>query len=108
MANGKYVCADLDRQTKLIANKDWNQIWERFTKVDNGDGTISLKAVANSKFVCAEQNLNDSVDGEPRQQFGMGKVLCGDHLRKRRGENGKNGKRRALKKSGENFANFNS
>ncbi|KAL3099195.1 hypothetical protein niasHS_000803 [Heterodera schachtii] len=60
LANGKYVCADKDRDAKLIANKDWNQVWERYNKVDNADGTISLRAVMNNKYVCAEQNLNDS------------------------------------------------
>ncbi|KAL3120968.1 hypothetical protein niasHT_002596 [Heterodera trifolii] len=61
LINGKYVCADLDREAKLIANKNWVQVWERFNVVNNAkDGTISLKAVANGKFVGAQQNLNNN------------------------------------------------
>jgi endo-1,4-beta-xylanase len=53
---GKFVSADLNRSTRgeLIADRDVAAAWERFDVVDNGDGSISLRAQANGAYVTAE------------------------------------------------------
>ena len=38
----------------LIANRTEIGQWEKFELIDNGDGTVSLKAMANDKYVCAD------------------------------------------------------
>jgi glucosylceramidase len=58
LANGKYVCADNNGNSSLIANRDAAKGWESFWIVDMGSGKIALKAVANNKFVCAENAGN--------------------------------------------------
>lgn len=42
------------RQAPLIANRDVVGPWEKFQVINNGDGSISLRANANGKFVTAE------------------------------------------------------
>jgi hypothetical protein len=37
----------------LIANRTSVREWERFSLVDNPDGTISLRAYANGRYVTA-------------------------------------------------------
>ncbi|MNP08976.1 Beta-porphyranase A precursor [compost metagenome] len=54
--NNKYVCADIDQGTKLIARSTSIQQWEKFKKVQLADGTIALQAMANNKYVCTDIN----------------------------------------------------
>lgn len=54
IANNKVVCADNYGNDPLIANRDsFAGDWEKFTIVNNGDGTFSLRSGANNKYVCA-------------------------------------------------------
>ncbi len=50
---GKVVCADNYGNNTIIANRDsYGGDWEKFTLVNNGDGTVSLLSGANNKYVC--------------------------------------------------------
>ena len=49
----KYVCADNYGESNLIANRDSTGNWEHFLFYNNSDGTISIQARANNKFLCA-------------------------------------------------------
>ena len=67
LANGLYVSADIDTADgKLYANKEKDQITgklddtERFFRITNPDGTISLISKANGRYVAAD--LNKSSD----------------------------------------------
>jgi hypothetical protein len=40
----------------LIANRTSAGSWEAFTEVDTGGGKLALRANANGKYVCAENN----------------------------------------------------
>ena len=57
MANSKYVCAEDGGNTPLIANRSYVGHWESFDLIYNNDGTISLHAKANNKYVSLESNL---------------------------------------------------
>ncbi|MDP5275222.1 glycoside hydrolase family 30 beta sandwich domain-containing protein [Chengkuizengella axinellae] len=59
MANDKFVSAEDEGISPLIANRDAAQGWEQFEVVDGGDGFIALKSLANGKYVTAE-NGGDS------------------------------------------------
>lgn len=56
MANGKFVCAENDGDSPLIANRDWAREWETFEVIHLGNHRIALRSVANGKFVCAEND----------------------------------------------------
>jgi GH25 family lysozyme M1 (1,4-beta-N-acetylmuramidase) len=50
-ANGRYVTAESAGAAPLIANRAAIGSWEQFVLVHNGDGTVSLRAVANGRYV---------------------------------------------------------
>lgn len=53
-SNGKVICSDNYGNDPLIANRDsYSGAWETITIVNNNDGTVSLKAGSNEKYVCA-------------------------------------------------------
>lgn len=72
-ANGKYLCADdcgNPANRPILANRETASDWERFTVIENMDGSVSFKAKANGRYLSAELNaggcLNaraDIVDG---------------------------------------------
>lgn len=54
LANSKVVCADNTGADPLAADRDsCSGAWETFAIVNNSDGTVSFKSVANNKYVCA-------------------------------------------------------
>ena len=54
VANDKYVVAENGGSDPLIANRDsYSGAWETFFILNNDDGTVSIKAEANNKYVCA-------------------------------------------------------
>jgi type 1 glutamine amidotransferase len=53
-ANSRYVSADNNGASPLIANKTAIGTSEQFTLVDLGSGRIALRSRANNMFVCAE------------------------------------------------------
>ena len=55
----KYVCADNYGESNLIANRDSTGNWEHFLFYNNSDGTISIQARANNKFLCAVFDHNN-------------------------------------------------
>ena len=55
----KFVCADNYGESNLIANRDSTGNWEHFIFVNNNDGTISIQARANNKFLCAVFDSSD-------------------------------------------------
>lgn len=57
LANGRFVCADLDQGAKLLSNRDAAQGWETFTLESKGGNDYALKARANGKYVCADLDL---------------------------------------------------
>jgi hypothetical protein len=56
IANGKFVSADNDGNSPLIANRDWDRAWETFEVVHMGNHRIALRSVANGKFVTADND----------------------------------------------------
>lgn len=60
VANDKFVCAEDGGNAPLTANRDsYSGAWETIIIENNNDGTVSLKAEANNKYICAvldEQN----------------------------------------------------
>ena len=57
-ANGKFLTAEWFGNAPLIANRNWNFLWEYFKLISNTDGTVSLQAKANHKYVCADNDGN--------------------------------------------------
>ena len=54
VANEKYVAAENGGSDPIVANRDsYGGSWETFYLINNDDGTVSLKADANNKYVCA-------------------------------------------------------
>lgn len=54
VANEKYVVAENGGSDPIVANRDsYGGSWETFYLINNDDGTVSLKADANNKYVCA-------------------------------------------------------
>jgi hypothetical protein len=58
VANNGYVSVQTNRA--LISSATSVGTNEKFTKVDLGSGKIALKSLANSSFVCADQNLTNT------------------------------------------------
>ncbi|HYF64279.1 MAG TPA: glycoside hydrolase family 5 protein, partial [Herpetosiphonaceae bacterium] len=56
LANNKYVSADLNQGGKLVAGSAGVLGWEKFRRVDLGNGTFGLQALANNKYVSADLN----------------------------------------------------
>ncbi|WP_310603025.1 cellulase family glycosylhydrolase [Anaerosporobacter sp.] len=52
-ANGKYVCAEDEGASPLVANRDSAGGWEQFKVVYNSDNTVSFQSSANGKYLCA-------------------------------------------------------
>ncbi len=52
-ANGQYVCAENAGANPLVANRAAVGAWETFARVNNPDGTISLRATVNNRYVVA-------------------------------------------------------
>lgn len=54
VTNEKYVVAENGGSDPIVANRDsYGGSWETFYLINNDDGTVSLKADANNKYVCA-------------------------------------------------------
>lgn len=54
VANEKYVATENGGSDPIVANRDsYGGSWETFYLINNDDGTVSLKADANNKYVCA-------------------------------------------------------
>ena len=54
IANGQVVCAENGGSETIVANRSsCGGAWETFQIVNNDDGTVSLKSIANGKYVCA-------------------------------------------------------
>lgn len=54
VANAKVVCAENAGNETIAANREsCGGAWETFQIVTNDDGTVSLKSMANQKYVCA-------------------------------------------------------
>ena len=54
VVNEKYVAAENGGSDPIVANRDsYGGSWETFYLINNDDGTVSLKADANNKYVCA-------------------------------------------------------
>ena len=62
IANDKVVCADNTGADPLIANREsFGGDWEKYTLVNNSDGTVSLRSAANNKYVCAVIDENNQL-----------------------------------------------
>lgn len=61
MANDQYVAAENAGADPLIANRSTVGTWERFSIVDNGDGTVALLSLANNLYVSADMNNNGTL-----------------------------------------------
>ena len=54
VANEKYVATENGGSDPIVANRDnYSCSWETFYIVNNDDGTVSIKADANNKYICA-------------------------------------------------------
>ena len=54
VANEKYVATENGGSDPIVANRDsYGGSWETFYLINNDDGTVSIKADANNKYVCA-------------------------------------------------------
>jgi len=61
LANDQYVAAENAGADPLIANRTSVGFWERFTIVENDDGTVSLLSYANDRYVSADLNHNGTL-----------------------------------------------
>lgn len=59
--NTRYVSADNNGASPLIANKTTAGTYEHYVVVDAGEGTIGLRCVGNTQYVCAESEGNASL-----------------------------------------------
>lgn len=86
-SNGEYFCADGEEQEtarRIMANRDNPSDWEKFVLNRNADGTISVKAKVNGKFLSvdaeAEGRMNAQADEiREREKFWLAK--CEDNGR---------------------------
>lgn len=54
VVNEKYVATENGGSDPIVANRDnYSGSWETFYIVNNDDGTVSIKADANNKYICA-------------------------------------------------------
>ena len=85
IANDKVVCAENGGSDPLMANRDsYSGAWETLFIENNNDGTVSLKAEANNKYVCAvldEQNqlLPRSDSPSTWEKFQIYKIKDGEY-----------------------------
>ena len=62
IANGQVVCAENGGSETIVANRSsCGGAWETFQIVNNDDGTVSLKSIANGKYVCAVIDENNQL-----------------------------------------------
>lgn len=62
IANGQVVCAENGGSETIVANRSsCGGAWEIFQIVNNNDGTVSLKSIANGKYVCAVIDENNQL-----------------------------------------------
>lgn len=62
IANGQVVCAENGGSETIVANRSLcGGAWETFQIVNNNDGTVSLKSIANGKYVCAVIDENNQL-----------------------------------------------
>lgn len=62
IANGQVVCAENGGSETIVANRSsYGGAWETFQIVNNNDGTVSLKSIANGKYVCAVIDENNQL-----------------------------------------------
>lgn len=62
IANGQVVCAENGGSETIVANRSsCGGAWETFQIVNNDDGTVSLKSIANGKHVCAVIDENNQL-----------------------------------------------
>ena len=62
IANGQVVCAENGGSETIVANRSsCGGAWETFQIVNNHDGTVSLKSIANGKYVCAVIDENNQL-----------------------------------------------
>ena len=62
IANGQVVCAENGGSETIVANRSsCGGVWETFQIVNNDDGTVSLKSIANGKYVCAVIDENNQL-----------------------------------------------
>jgi hypothetical protein len=82
MANGKFVTADNDGNSPLIANRDWARDWETFEVLHVGNHRIALRSVTNGKFVTADNDGNSPLIANrdvPRDWETFEVVYLGNH-----------------------------
>ena len=72
-ANGQIVTAESAGAQPLIANRPVVDGWERFDLVDNSNGSVSLRAQTNGRYVSggAASLIADSTILGPAQQFDL-------------------------------------
>lgn len=61
MANNSFVSAENAGVSPLVANRATAAGWEKFTVINNSDGTISLLSAANNKYVTAVIDENSQL-----------------------------------------------
>jgi aryl-phospho-beta-D-glucosidase BglC (GH1 family) len=62
IANGQVVCSENGGSETIVANRSsCGGAWETFQIVNNNDGTVSLKSIANGKYVCAVIDENNQL-----------------------------------------------
>ena len=93
IANGQVVCAENGGSETIVANRSsCGGAWETFQIVNNDDGTVSLKSIANGKYVCAvvdEQNqlLPRSSSASDWEKFEIVEIQNGEYALKARANN---------------------
>ncbi len=85
IANGGVVCAENGGADPLIANRSsCGGAWESVQLVNNSDGTVSFKSIANGKYVCAvidedNQLLARSSEISTWEKFKISKIVDGEY-----------------------------
>lgn len=67
--DGKFLCADngCSQGRPILANREAPSDWERFAMVANDDGTFSLRAHANGKYLSAEIDTDGRLNARADQ-----------------------------------------
>ena len=66
-SNGEYFCADGEEQEtarRIMANRDNPSDWEKFVLSRNADGTVSVKAKVNGKFLSVEAEADGRMNAQ--------------------------------------------
>lgn len=64
-ATFKFVAVDAGEENRLFATRDAADTWETFFMTENVDGTISLRSIANGKYVSAQLTRGAELIGKP-------------------------------------------